>query len=117
MSNITYVKDSSEFPNWKSPCPKCGAKYPQPSISARKDGTASWCKGCGHNWKIGGDPRPQGWEETGKKLGKTILPREDKVLNELNNNPDVYELLTNIEVRTKKILEILSNEMPSESEL
>jgi predicted RNA-binding Zn-ribbon protein involved in translation (DUF1610 family) len=57
MAKTYYVQSQSEFPNWKQPCPVCGAKYPQPAISARKDGTASWCKSCGTNWKIADAPQ------------------------------------------------------------
>ncbi len=32
----------------------------------------------------------------------------------LNGNPDVYDLLTDINARTKKILEILQKEMPTD---
>jgi predicted RNA-binding Zn-ribbon protein involved in translation (DUF1610 family) len=52
MDKVTFVNSPAEFPNWKAACPKCGAKYPQPAVSVRRDNSAAWCKSCGWNWKI-----------------------------------------------------------------
>lgn len=72
-SSKTYtVKNASEFPNWKQPCPECGKKYPDPAISQRRDGTAAYCKSCGTNWKIATET-PEGWNQMGAKLAPTAL--------------------------------------------
>lgn len=92
--NKTYtVKSASEFPNWKEACPECGAKYPKPAISARKDGTASWCKSCGTNWKIAINT-PAGWNQLGAKLGARTSPEASGSPTRVVPQADGFAVLT-----------------------
>lgn len=50
-NNTDWVQ---ELPNWKEACPLCGGQR-----SGRRDGTAVWCRQCGHNWKVSKYP-PKG---------------------------------------------------------
>ena len=110
MSETTIVKSSAEFPNWKSPCPKCGAKYPQPAISHRKDGTAAYCKGCGHNWKI--VQTPDGWQQTGEHLGARTSPEPaQRPQTQPNGWEVVVKRLTALEAKVDELITEIRNTM------
>ena len=120
MSNeIIYVKSSAEFPSWKNPCPKCGSKYEKgkkSGISSTRDGSRAWCYGCQTNWKIGQDPRPEGWNELGGKLGVKTEPKEKiNIATEMMSKLQTIETTANsCHNMLNTIIDILNKEMPTE---
>lgn len=103
MENKTHwVTSANEFPNWREPCPECGAKYPKPAVSHRKDGSAAWCKSCGTNWKVSQfktPPQPQN-RPSNASSGQTrgidpnliIVEKLDQILDILKTNfPEIPE--------------------------
>lgn len=109
MENTTIVKTKEELPDWKKPCPKCGNKYPEPSIKHRKDGTGAWCAGCKWNWKV--DIRPDGWDKTAEKLGaKTDYGKEDiyEIMNRFAQRQADFN--KNIDERVKRIENMIKND-------
>jgi glutaredoxin len=110
MSETTIVKSASQFPNWKEPCPFCKKSkiYDEKKgkevavIGTRMDNTGAWCKACKHNWAIGEDPRPAGWQETGAKLGAKTSPEPLQRPQTQQNGWDVVvEHLTGLEAEVK----------------
>lgn len=81
------VKNKSEFPDWRKACPACGALK---QISARKDGTAVYCKSCKQNWKLEVAVEGTGFQKPVEreipKDGWTVVAEEIKYLNERIDN-------------------------------
>lgn len=109
MPSKTYtVKSAAEFPSWKAPCPECNAKYPAPAISARKDGTAAYCKGCGTNWKL---PKPEGWSQLGDKLGVKATPEAQNSPTRVLPQKDGFAVMTEEFIRLRDAIEKLLKEV------